>query len=105
MAGPYSKRMREELGEAVLKGAATRQEVYVLVDQFIEKFDAIEAELQQLKANGAKFRGVFQRAINYQRGDQTTHKGSLWVALGDVPEGTVPGESPTHWQLAAKGIG
>lgn len=70
-----------------------------------ERIDRLEGRADTLEKSGARFRGVYQRASSYRLGDQATHKGSLWTALGDVPEGTVPGEDPTRWQLAAKGTG
>jgi hypothetical protein len=92
-------------GNLTLKGAATRQELYVLVDQLLEKFADVDERLNTVEKSGARFRGVYQRASTYRRGDQATHKGSLWTALKDAPESTVPGENPSHWQLAAKGGG
>lgn len=63
----------------------------------------LQKRVSELEENGARFRGVYQRALPYRRGDQTTFKGSLWTALDDVPEGKPPGENVAHWQLAAKG--
>ncbi|SRR6266480_3922060 len=59
-----------------------------------ERVTALE---KQQKA--ACFRGVFQRAESYQKGNFTTHDGSLWCAVRDEP-GT-PGDGD-GWQLCAK---
>src|SRR5687767_8908757 len=89
--------------------APSRNEVYKLVgdtaEQLADLIGDLQKRLEVVEANGARFRGVYQRATSYKRGDQATHKGSLWTALMTVPEGTIPGESPAHWQLAAKGTG
>lgn len=76
-----------------------------VVETLAEAFQDLHKRLDELEKTGTRFRGVYQRASTYRRGDQATHKGSLWTALKDAPEGTVPGESPAHWQLAAKGTG
>ncbi len=99
----YSENMRRELGEDVLKGAATRQEIYLLVDQLLEKFADVDQRMEEIEKSGARFRGIYQRAATYKRGDQVTYKGSLWTALMTVPESTIPGETPAFWQLCAKG--
>ena len=74
------------------------------MDELRDQARALNARLDELEKNGGRFRGVYQRAASYRRGDQVTHRSSLWTALGDVPEGTVPGDAPIHWQLAAKGV-
>lgn len=110
MAGStYVDFMRKELGSDAMKRPISREELYEfiegLVGEFADTTKALRDRVDQLEKSGARFRGVYQRASDYRRGDQATHKGSLWTALQDAPEGTVPGESSGHWQLAAKGTG
>ncbi|MGX7952426.1 hypothetical protein ACWPM1_07640 [Tsuneonella sp. HG249] len=89
----------------------TRKEFYRFTVDTIEdlavslsaEIKALRERIDELEKGGARFRGIYQRASAYRRGDQATHKGSLWIALGDVPEGTMPGENPASWQLSAKG--
>lgn len=91
----------------------SRREIYTFtlesvgetIDLLSDEIKGLLAKVEELQKSGARFRGVYQRAATYRLGDQATHKGSLWTALGDVPEGTPPGDSPNHWQLAAKGTG
>ena len=91
------------------KRPPTRREIYTFVADstlvLAAEMKGLRERIEELEKSGTKFRGVYQRAGAYRRGDQATHKGSLWTALTTVPEGTVPGESPAHWQLAAKGTG
>lgn len=91
------------------KKSPDRREIYTFVVDAVEilsdEVKTLRDRIAELEKGGARFRGVYQRAASYKRGDQTTHKGSLWTALLNAPEGTVPGESPAHWQLAAKGTG
>lgn len=106
----FVERMMEGLSKRVNLGkAATLRDVYEAVYSSVEVVvDLIKehkVQIDELEKNGARFRGVYQRAASYRRGDQVTHKGSLWVALKEAPEGIQPGESPDHWQLAAKGAG
>lgn len=94
------------------KKPPSRTEIYTFVADAVEvvvgelrnQTKALNARLDDLEKNGARFRGVYQRAASYRRGDQVTHRSSLWTALGDVPEGATPGDNPELWQLAAKGI-
>jgi hypothetical protein len=113
--------MSEDLAERCLanftaenrRKAPPRDEIYKFVidamesvlDGLVEDIKTLRKQVEQLEKSGARFRGVYQRPQAYRRGDQASHRGSLWVALGDVPEGSVPGENPAHWQLAAKGTG
>lgn len=91
------KAFGEEMVE-IVRGYVGRE-----LEPLRERLAALESELGEIKSNGTRFRGVYQRASSYRRGDQATHRGSLWTALQDAPEGTVPGEDPAAWQLAAKG--
>ena len=75
----------------------------LVVDELLGVIKGLSDRLTEIEKKGVRFRGVHQRANQYRRGDQVTYKSSLWSALGDVPEGTLPGTSPEHWQLAAKG--
>ncbi|TCJ39208.1 hypothetical protein [Parafrankia sp. BMG5.11] len=84
----------------IVKGYVSAQ-----VEPLQARLDQLERHISEVEKSGARFRGVYQRASTYRRGEQATHKGSLWTALQDAPEGILPGESPTHWQLAAKGTG
>ena len=58
------------------------------------------ASLETRQAKCLVYRGVYQRADQYQRGDAATHGGQLWVATKDTS--STPGAS-ADWQLAAKG--
>src|SRR5699024_1341898 len=78
--------------------------IETVVDELRTQAKALHARLDELEKSGARFRGVYQRAAAYRRGDQVTHRSSLWTALGDVPEGAAPGDNPELGQLAAKGI-
>lgn len=101
--------MQAQFGTEGMKRPVSRREFYEFMDDMIDKLGAATGEVSkrvaELEKSGARYRGVYQRASAYRRGDQATHKSSLWTALSDVPEGAVPGESSAHWQLAAKGTG
>lgn len=84
--------MKASLTEALLEGFDIRD----------EKIDDLERRLEELEAGGIKYRGSYQRACAYKKGDTITHAGSMWVALKAVPEGIAPGSSHDHWQLAVK---
>ncbi len=67
------------------------------------KLKALSARVEAIEESGIRYRGNFQRALCYAKGDTVTHAGSFWVALKAVPEGAAPGSDPACWQLAAKG--
>jgi len=91
--------------------APSRTEIYtftadaieVVVDEMRALAKAINARIDELEKNGARFRGVYQRAQAYRRGEMVTVKDGLWTALKDVPEGVTPGTDPDAWQLTVKG--
>jgi hypothetical protein len=64
------------------------------LDPLIRRIEALEAQQKNVR-----FRGTFQRAESYQKGNFSTHDGSLWCAVRDEP-GT-PGDGD-GWQLCAK---
>lgn len=89
----------------------SRSEIYtyvtdaaeVLADEMREMAKAINARIDELEKNGTRFRGVYQRAQAYRRGEQVTFKQGMWTALKDVPEGVTPGTDPDAWHLTVKG--
>lgn len=103
VAETYSERMRRELGADIVKKPATRQELYVVVDQLIEKLKGLEGRLFAMEARGVKYVGTWQKAGDYSRGDVVTDQGSMWVCLRDGATGARPATSPDAWQLSAKG--
>lgn len=107
MAMNIAKAMLDNFTPERRRQAPDRDEIYTFVADAVEVLVAQikeqKARIDELEKSGARFRGVYQRAANYRRGDQVTHSGSLWTALMAVPEGTQPGGSPAYWQLSAKG--
>ena len=86
-----------------LRGWPSRDETLGWLEDVADAMKELRGRVHELESHGARFRGIYQRASAYRRGEQVTCKGSLWTALQDVPEGTVPGDSPEHWQMATKG--
>jgi len=73
----------------------------VIAEVLVETLDPLirRIEVLEKRQKAMHFRGVFQRAESYQRGNFTTHDGSLWAAVKDDPG--VPGDGD-GWQLCAK---
>ena len=65
---------------------------------------ALEARIAALEVQpkSLDYKGVWQRAADYQRNQGATHKGQLWICLMDA-RGVEPGTAPAYWQLAHKG--
>src|SRR6476620_8452169 len=59
---------------------------------FKSRVDALEKRLAELEANGLKFAGVYSKAVYYQRGSVTHHKGAAWIAVRDIEPGGVEPE-------------
>lgn len=57
------------------------------------------AELEGRAAKSLVYRGTWQRADEYRRGEAVTHAGQLWSAKRDTT--AAPGHS-TDWQLMTK---
>jgi hypothetical protein len=79
-----------------LDGLAAMVRKYV--PALLERVSNLEKRLAEVETRGLRYRGVWQRADDYKRGDVTTCDGGLWVALSDNPKNK-PGEG-AMWQLA-----
>jgi hypothetical protein len=66
-----------------------------------QRITALETELKQVKSKGLTYRGVWQRASDYERGAIVTHGGTAWAATKAVTEGEEPGKGGT-WQMMLK---
>lgn len=86
---------RNDLRE-MMKGIAPVIKEYVQCE-----IAPIRKRLIEIETKGVEYRGVYQRAISYQRGALVTHGGSMFCAIKDVTQGVVPGQS-NDWQLCVK---
>jgi hypothetical protein len=66
-----------------------------------KRISALESEVAQVKAKGLTYRGVWQRASDYERGAIVTHGGTAWAATKAVTEGEEPGKDG-KWQMMLK---
>ena len=98
------KAMADEGHADYMRRPASRDEVYEAIEGAFGELRGLVGRVAELEKSGTKFRGVYQRAQAYRRGEQVTSKVGLWTALKDVPEGTAPGAEPDHWQLCVKGV-
>ena len=55
----------------------------------------------ELEKRGVEYKGVYQRAALYRRGDIVTVEGSLFIAIANVEPNEAPGNGG-NWQLAVK---
>jgi hypothetical protein len=109
MAEWLSKRGREMADAAgwtpeQLRAPPRRCDMLDLVGTLAEAVEMLHDRIDEMEKSGVRFRGIYQRAATYKRGDQVTYKTGLWTALQGVPEGTIPGETPAFWQLCVKGV-
>lgn len=92
--------MTEEELQALLRGIGPpiRQAIEKATAPLLKRIDALEA-----RESGMVWRGIWQRASSYAKGEAVTDKGSLWLALRDIAPDTRPGDGATGWVLIAKG--
>ena len=76
-----------------------------LKDKTDARIDALEGRLTALEERGVpQYRGVYDGALWYAKGDVVTHAGSMWIA-GDWVQGVRPGEADEAsraWTLCVK---
>lgn len=76
------------------------KDLHESLDELWDVIGGMDKAIESLKNKGIRYRGVFQRADQYERGDVVTYKGSAWVCVDDIGRGT-PGDN-TSWQLLVK---
>ncbi|MCQ9144569.1 MULTISPECIES: hypothetical protein [Brucella/Ochrobactrum group] len=66
-----------------------------------EEIKSFTKRLEALEEGGIQYRGIYQRAQNYSKGDVTTFHGSAWIALRSLKETEEPGTCD-GWMLMVK---
>ena len=61
----------------------------------------LEKRIAELEKRGVDYKGTYQRAALYRRGDITTFDGSMYVAITDIEPNETPGNGG-KWVLAVK---
>ena len=76
----------------------------IFVKERVEQACApLRQRIAELETRGVDYKGVYQRACSYRRGDISTHNGSMFVAVDAVAPNQVPGNGGV-WVLGVKGI-
>ena len=70
-------------------------------DEIKKAVDPLKTRIAELETRGVEYKGTFQRACSYARGDLVTYSGGLWCAVAETKSLDVPGTSPA-WVLAVK---
>jgi hypothetical protein len=63
--------------------------------------ETLKAKLEEITSRGVKYRGVWQAAEQYERGDLVTREGSMWACNRSSSRAT-PGTGSRDWTLAVK---
>ena len=66
-----------------------------------EDFKSLKSRLDALEEGAIKYRGAYQRAQEYSKGDVVTFNGSAWVAVKALKETEAPA-SCDGWMLMVK---
>lgn len=89
--------------ESLMKAIAPVLKRYIgdQLEPLRKRLDALERRADAAEERGLEYRGIWQRAAAYRRGDVVTADGSLFVAIKAVGPGEQPGKSE-DWQLCVK---
>ena len=68
----------------------------------LERLDSLEAAMNEVRQKGLTYRGVWQRAADYERGAIVTLHGTAWAAVKAIKDGEEPGKDGA-WQMMLKG--
>lgn len=100
---PETKRFLQIVGRYVAK--YTKEHLLPLqiqIDQLKGNVRELQSRIRELEIDGAKYCGVYQRAMSYKRGAMVTHNDLTWVVVADeVLPMEIPGRS-NSWQLCEK---
>jgi phosphoenolpyruvate carboxylase len=73
-----------------------------MLEPYRERIKELEGRLQALEQGtlADAYRGTYDEAVTYHRGELITHAGSLWLCLHET--GDRPGRS-ANWKMIVKG--
>jgi len=88
--------MTQEEQEELCRALAT------FIAERVEKACApLRQRIAELEKRGVDYKGTYQRAALYRRGDITSWDGSMYVAIADIEPNETPGNGG-KWVLAVK---
>jgi hypothetical protein len=79
----------------------TRAIAVFIKEKVDEAVMPLRERIAELEKRGVDYKGVYQRAALYRRGDIITHDGSMYVAIADIEPNELPGNGG-KWVLAVK---
>jgi len=85
----------------LLKSPVQTGVFYEALAEVMDAFRAVKKRLDALEEGGIKYRGVYQRAQDYSKGDVVTFNGSAWIALRSLKETEEP-STCDGWMLMVK---
>lgn len=80
--------------------AAGGGDVAARLEAIEQRLTAIEASIDGISRRGLEYRGTWSSTERYRKGDATTHRGQLFIAVADAPD--APPLETRAWQLALK---
>ncbi len=85
----------------LLKSSVQTGVFYEALAEVLDAFSAVKKRLDALEEGGIKYRGVYQRAQDYSKGDVVTFDGCAWIALRSLKETEEP-STCDGWMLMVK---
>lgn len=92
--------LAEGLAEVALGGNKKPDKIVAGFSCLLNAIVRLEARVAEIETRGVQYRGVFQSAQQYARGDLVTFDGSIYHANADTR--CKPGNGSTDWTLAVK---
>jgi hypothetical protein len=74
---------------------------FFIAERIEQATKPLRERIIELEKRGVDYKGTYQRATVYRRGDITTHDGSMYVAITDIEPNEEPGKGG-KWVLAVK---
>lgn len=81
-------------------GEGVRDYIEQALSPLVKRIAELETQADTMRERGISYRGVWQSADQYKRGDLATHAGSIWHCNADTR--SAPGDGKA-WTLACKG--
>ncbi|GAA5542932.1 hypothetical protein [Brucella sp. NBRC 113783] len=85
----------------LLKSPVQTGVFYEALAEVMDAFSAVKKRLDALEEGGIKYRGAYQRAQDYSKGDVVTFNGCAWIAVRTLKETEAPA-SCDGWMLMVK---
>ncbi|KAB2716979.1 hypothetical protein [Brucella intermedia] len=90
LKSPVSTLHFYEMVETISDTFAALRKRLIALEKREEEIKSLKSRLDALEEGGIKYRGIYQRAQDYSKGDVVTFNGCAWIALRSLKETEAP---------------